>query len=362
MKTLEYSKISETGVPDMVDIDELNSASLLFNLMNRYKKKQIYTYVGPILLALNPFGPVPGITGPEVMARYKEIITTAQPLQLKKTLDPHIYTISAIAYRNLRETRTRQGIVISGESGAGKTESAKIAMDFLTKVMANEEAKQDDDIGTKILACNPILEGFGNAKTVRNNNSSRFGKYTLMYFGLRENKVFGARIKNYLLEKSRVVKVAENERGYHIFYFLVRGASEDMLEKLFLLKKTKPKKEKYNPLEFEYLKTGGDLWLEHDVDGFKEVQETMVALKFSETEMDFVWRSLAVVLHLGQIEYDAASFDDPQNPSKPGQLKNPEKAEQIAKLLGFKKPEELSKILLQNCMKMAKDELWTPNS
>lgn len=246
-RTLDFSKVSEQGVADMVEIDELNSASLVYNLATRYRKKQIYTYVGPILLALNPFGPVEGVTGPEVVARYKEVITHPQPLQLKKQLDPHIYTISAIAYRNLRETKVRQGIVISGESGAGKTESAKIAMDFLTKVAKGEDEAPGEDIGKKILDCNPILEGFGNSKTTRNNNSSRFGKYTLMYFGLRENKVYGARIKNYLLEKSRVVKVAANERGYHIFYFLVRGAPIDMLEALYLLK---PNKERYDPLEF----------------------------------------------------------------------------------------------------------------
>lgn len=246
-KTLEYSKAAENGLADMVEIDELNKASLTYNLANRYKKNQIYTYVGPILLALNPFGPVAGISGPAVMKLYSEIITAKQPLQLKKQLDPHIYAISAMAYRNLQETKVRQAIVISGESGAGKTESAKIAMDFLTKFSATGEESAENDIGKKILDCNPILEGFGNSKTLRNNNSSRFGKYVLMYFGLRERKVFGAIIKNYLLEKSRVVKVAAAERGYHIFYFLIRGGSNELLESLFLLK---PDKERHSPLDF----------------------------------------------------------------------------------------------------------------
>jgi len=129
-----------------------------------------------------------------------------------------------------------------------------------------------------------------------------------MYFGLREDKVFGARIKNYLLEKSRVVKVAAIERGYHIFYFLTRGAPIEMLEKLFLLK---PNKERYDPLEFQYLKTGGDLWVEHDVEGFKEVFNTMTDLKFTPEEIDAIWRSLAAVLLLGEINFDQTSFDDP---------------------------------------------------
>jgi myosin heavy subunit len=127
--------------------------------------------------------------------------------------------------------------VISGESGAGKTESAKVAMNFLTDLGKLGGDSDVGDIGSAILACNPVLESFGNAKTVRNDNSSRFGKYTLMYFALDKDAIFGARIKNYLLEKSRVIKVAANERGYHAFYFLLRGAPEDLLKKLALTDK-----------------------------------------------------------------------------------------------------------------------------
>lgn len=140
-----------------------------------------------------------------------------------------------MAYRTLKDTRARQAIVISGESGAGKTESAKVAMNFLTDLGKQGDSKSDvGDIGTKILACNPVLEGFGNAKTVRNDNSSRFGKYTLMYFALNKDEIYGARIKNYLLEKSRVISVAANERGYHSFYFMLRGMPEEQLKPLFL--------------------------------------------------------------------------------------------------------------------------------
>mmetsp|Transcript_84050 Transcript_84050/g.116107 ORF Transcript_84050/g.116107 Transcript_84050/m.116107 type:complete len:176 (+) Transcript_84050:724-1251(+) len=175
-------------------------------------------------------------------------------------------------------------------------------MEFLTELSRQgdnaEEAKEgEEDIGTRILACNPILEGFGNAKTVRNNNSSRFGKYTLMYFSLFEDKVLGARIKNYLLEKSRVIKVAPNERGYHIFYFLLRGGSQKLLEDVFLIndKTKKP----YEFKDFNYIKTGGDLSVEHDVEGYKEIMETFIKLKFSEEEMDRIWRMISAILHLG---------------------------------------------------------------
>ena len=226
--TFEFSAMAEEGIPDMVEIDELNPATLLYNLMARYKREkiEIYTYVGPILLVLNPFKD-PGLNSEENRLRYVEITKTDQPLTLKKELEPHAFALSAIAYATLKKERARQGIVISGESGAGKTESAKTCMDFLTKLVTGDAADPEEDIGKKILACNPILESFGNAKTVRNDNSSRFGKYTLMYFGLGEDKVYGARIKNYLLEKSRVVMVNPNERGYHIFYFILGGLSAD---------------------------------------------------------------------------------------------------------------------------------------
>ena len=137
----------------------------------------------------------------------------------------------------MKDEKRRQGIVISGESGAGKTESAKVAMEFLTELSKAEDAPKDQrSIGDDILACNPILEGFGNSKTVRNDNSSRFGKYVLMYFNLYGNECYGAKIKNYLLEKSRVIKVSPGERGYHIFYFLMRGATDEMIAKLSLFK------------------------------------------------------------------------------------------------------------------------------
>lgn len=139
-----------------------------------------------------------------------------------------------MAYRTLKDTKARQAIVISGESGAGKTESAKVCMNFLTDLGKSKDGPDVGDVGEKILACNPVLEGFGNSKTVRNDNSSRFGKYVLMYFSLDKDIIYGARVLNYLLEKSRVIKVADKERGYHAFYFLLRGAPIETLKPLFL--------------------------------------------------------------------------------------------------------------------------------
>lgn len=193
----------------MVDIDELNPATLLFNMAQMYKRYDIFVYVGPILLVMNPFKALPDRHTEELKKAYMGICNAPSPLTLRKQMQPHTWAVTAIAYRTLKDTRSRQAIVISGESGAGKTESAKVCMNFLTDLGKMGGGGADvGDIGTKILACNPVLEGFGNAKTVRNDNSSRFGKYTLMYFALNHDEIFGARIKNYLLEKSRVITVA----------------------------------------------------------------------------------------------------------------------------------------------------------
>ena len=134
--TLEYSSMAESGIADMVEIDELNPASLLYNLMTRYRRDEIYTYVGPILLVLNPFKGIPHLGTDECRLQYVEITRSDTPLQLKKELPPHSFALSALAYYSLRKEGKRQGIVISGESGAGKTESAKVCMEFLTKLAA----------------------------------------------------------------------------------------------------------------------------------------------------------------------------------------------------------------------------------
>lgn len=198
--------------------------------------------------------------------------------------------------------------MISGESGAGKTESAKVAMNFLTDLGKLGGAKSDvGDVGESILACNPVLESFGNAKTVRNDNSSRFGKYVLMYFALDKDEIFGARIKNYLLEKSRVIKVADKERGYHVFYFLLRGAPKELLKDLCL---TDAKGERLPISAFNYLKTGGELPEKHDVDGWDELLRTVKNLGFTPEQIDAIWRCCAATLLLGQIEFDKISFKD----------------------------------------------------
>lgn len=143
--TMDYSHTANKGLPDMVDIDELNHATLMHNLYSRYRMDQIYTYVGPIILAMNPFKNLDkSLYSPEQLVMYKSILTSKQPYEDKKTFPPHIWTITALAYRQMMEEKSKQAIVISGESGSGKTENAKRAMKFLTGLGANHSQSAAD--------------------------------------------------------------------------------------------------------------------------------------------------------------------------------------------------------------------------
>ena len=259
--TLDYSQNAIAGLPDMVDIDELNHATLLQNLEARYNRDEIYTYVGPIILAVNPFMNLNDKLYTDAqMDMYKTIIKSKTPYDDKKSMPPHIWTITSLAYRQMIELKTKQAIVISGESGSGKTENAKRAMKFLTSLGAVQpkSGKVDDvPIEQKILDTNPVLEGFGNAKTVRNNNSSRFGKYVLLYYTQSKGEILGARVKNYLLEKSRIVGPAAGERNYHAFYQLLRGADDSLLNELGLINPAT--KQRMTLYDFNYMKNGADV-------------------------------------------------------------------------------------------------------
>lgn len=296
---MEYSDSAEKGIPDMIDMNELNHATLLVNMKKRYDRDEIFTFVGPTLLIINPFKKIPGLYGEDIVDQYMSIITCENMIERKKELDPHIYSVAATAFRQLKENKEKQAIVISGESGAGKTESAKIAMKFLTALSSlghkGEEKKLPEgevSIEQKILNCNPVLEAFGNAKTVRNNNSSRFGKYVKLVFDQKKGGILGAETMNYLLEKSRVCKQSSEERNYHIFYHLLKGAS---VEKLKDLKLTSTN---FRPeyTDFNFLKHGTDINNPEILDDkalFDETIEVFNDLGFKQEEQDAIWRTVA---------------------------------------------------------------------
>ncbi|KAJ8981406.1 hypothetical protein NQ317_010344 [Molorchus minor] len=217
LKTMHISSIN--GVDDMINLGDLQEYAILRNLHKRYREKKIYTYTGTMLIAINPY---------ELLPIYTNAIITQYRNKKFEELHPHIFAIGDNSYNDMITTKQSQCIVISGESGAGKTESTKLILQYLASTSG-----QHSWIEQQILEANPILEAFGNAKTVRNDNSSRFGKYIDVHFN-KGGYIEGARIEQYLLEKSRVVSQNNGERNYHIFYSMLSGMSKDEKKRLDL--------------------------------------------------------------------------------------------------------------------------------
>lgn len=338
---MEYSIPAEDGMPDMIDMNELNHATLLFNMRQRYLKDQICTFVGPTLLIINPFKSMDYLYTHEIIEKYYSIVTCENVLQRKKELDPHIYSVAASAFRQLMENNQKQAIIISGESGAGKTESAKIAMKFLTALStlsgAKEDSKVEDEVSIeqKILNCNPVLEAFGNSKTVRNNNSSRFGKYVKLVFNIKKGEILGAEILNYLLEKSRVCKQAPKERNYHIFYCLLKGADDEKLQKLNLFVDGKRPTFK----DFNYLKNGVDDKKLPDEELYRElVEEEFVGLGFTDKEQEAIWKIVAACLLIGELKFSDKDFDESGTPCN---IENQDVLEKLCQVIGIESPKDL---------------------
>lgn len=199
----------------MVLLQRVTVAGIAENLKKRYKEKIIYTYIGPVLISMNPFQQLKIFTDKEV-EQYQGAICYENP--------PHIYALTDNMYRNLMIELENQCVITSGESGAGKTVSAKLIMAYIAKISGGGPTVQR--VKEIILESNPLLEAFGNAKTVRNNNSSRFGKYVEIQFS-RGGEPIGGKVSNFLLEKSRIVMQNQDERNFHIFYQMCSGATED---------------------------------------------------------------------------------------------------------------------------------------
>jgi len=200
----------------------LNEATLLHNLRLRYGKNKIYTYVANILIAVNPYYEIPKLYSRDIIMQYKG--------KSLGTLPPHVFAIADKAFRDMEVLKKSQSIIVSGESGAGKTESTKYILRYLTEICGQ---RVSGNIEKRIVEANPLLEAFGNAKTMRNLNSSRFGKYVEVHFD-KQSKLVGAFISHYLLEKSRICKQSPGERNYHVFYRLCAGAPQKIRSALKL--------------------------------------------------------------------------------------------------------------------------------
>ncbi|XP_046676172.1 myosin-VIIa isoform X1 [Homalodisca vitripennis] len=278
---------SVQGVEDMISLGDLHEAGILRNLLIRYNENLIYTYTGSILVAVNPYQILP--------------IYTAEQIKLYKDrkigeLPPHIFAIGDNSYTHMKRFRQDQCIVISGESGAGKTESTKLILQYLAAISGKHSW-----IEQQILEANPILEAFGNAKTIRNDNSSRFGKYIDIHFN-SGGVIEGAKIEQYLLEKSRIVSQSKDERNYHIFYCILAGLSKEEKQKLELS----------DASHYKYLTGGGSITCEgrDDAAEFADIRSAMKVLLFSDQEIWEILKLLAALLHIGNIKYKAAIIDN----------------------------------------------------
>ncbi|KAM6934834.1 unconventional myosin-Ib isoform 7-T7 [Xenentodon cancila] len=275
------------GVGDMVLLEPLSEDSFLENLKNRFDHNEIYTYIGSVVISLNPYRSLPIYT-PDKVEEYRN--------RNFYELSPHIYALADEAYRSLRDQDKDQCILITGESGAGKTEASKLVMSYVAAVCG--KGQEVNKVKEQLLQSNPVLEAFGNAKTVRNDNSSRFGKYMDIEFDFKGDPLGGV-ISNYLLEKSRVVKQPRGERNFHIFYQLLSGASDDTLKKLKLDRDFS----KYNYLSLDSAVVSGL----DDAANFRTVRNAMQIVGFMTDEVQSVLELVAAVLKLGNIEFKPES-------------------------------------------------------
>uniref|UniRef100_A0A8D1MCL8 Unconventional myosin-VIIa n=1 Tax=Sus scrofa TaxID=9823 RepID=A0A8D1MCL8_PIG len=275
------------GVEDMIRLGDLNEAGILRNLLIRYRDHLIYTYTGSILVAVNPYQLL-SIYSPEHIRQYTNKKIGEMP--------PHIFAIADNCYFNMKRNSRDQCCIISGESGAGKTESTKLILQFLAAISG-----QHSWIEQQVLEATPILEAFGNAKTIRNDNSSRFGKYIDIHFNKR-GAIEGARIEQYLLEKSRVCRQAPDERNYHVFYCMLEGMSEEQKKKLGLGQAT----------DYNYLAMGNCITCEGREDSleYANIRSAMKVLMFTDTENWEISKLLAAILHLGNLQYKDRTFEN----------------------------------------------------
>uniref|UniRef100_A0A5F7ZMQ5 Unconventional myosin-XIX n=1 Tax=Macaca mulatta TaxID=9544 RepID=A0A5F7ZMQ5_MACMU len=281
---------------DLTRVNPVTLETVLRCLQARYMADRFYTNAGCTLVALNPFKPIPQLYSPELMREYH---AAPQPQKLK----PHVFTVGEQTYRNVKSLiePVNQSIVVSGESGAGKTWTSRCLMKFYAVVAASpaswETHKIAERIEQRILNSNPVMEAFGNACTLRNNNSSRFGKFIQLQLN-RAQQMTGAAVQTYLLEKTRVACQASSERNFHIFYQICKGASED------------------ERLQWHLPEGAAFSWLPNperslEEDCFEVTREAMLHLGIDTPTQNNIFKVLAGLLHLGNIQF-AASEDEAQ--------------------------------------------------
>ncbi|KAM9369051.1 unconventional myosin-IXb [Phaethornis superciliosus] len=321
---------------DLCNLPNLTETTLLENLKCRFLKHKIYTYAGSILIAINPFKFLP-IYNPKYVKMYENH-------QLGK-LEPHIFAIADVAYHTMLKKHINQCIVISGESGSGKTQSTNFLIHCLTALSQKGYAS---GVERTILGAGPVLEAFGNAKTAHNNNSSRFGKFIQVNY-LENGIVRGAVVEKYLLEKSRLVSHEKDERNYHVFYYLLLGVNEEE-RKEFHLKQP----EDYFYLNQHNLKIEDGEDLRHDFERLKQAME-MVGF-FSATKKQ-IFSVLSAILYLGNVTYKKKATGREEGL----EVGPPEVLDILSQLLKVKR-EILVEVLTKRKTVTANDKLILPYS
>jgi len=300
--------LSSLGAENMTSLIHLNEAGILQNITYRFQFDLVYTYVGQILIAVNPYKKLLGMNKTSI-----NIYRSGDA-----ELAPHAYAISNNAFSSMMGKGLNQSIVISGESGAGKTETTKICMRYLSEVGGSQGVSRKED---QVMQSSYILEGFGNAKTLRNDNSSRFGKFTLLQFDAK-GAVVGATIEQYLLEKSRLVFQSRDERNYHAFYQLLKGSTA---EERAALQVTSAEDFYYTNQSYCW-----DVSSISDGKDFQLVRDAMKTLGITAADQSAIWRTLASLLHLGNVQFD-------KGPEDAAAVRNPAAFSVIASLLAVNK-------------------------
>ncbi|XP_025262953.1 myosin heavy chain, muscle isoform X29 [Camponotus floridanus] len=321
-KQFRKDQLSQVNPPkfekseDMADLTYLNEASVLHNLKQRYYAKLIYTYSGLFCVAINPYKRFPVYTH-----RCAKLYRGKR----RNEVPPHIFAISDGAYVNMLTNSENQSMLITGESGAGKTENTKKVIAYFATVGASskkekeEPGKKKGSLEDQVVQTNPVLEAFGNAKTVRNDNSSRFGKFIRIHFG-PSGKLAGADIETYLLEKARVISQQSLERSYHIFYQMMSGSVKGLKEMCLLTN---------NIHDYHFVSQG-----KTTIPGLDDGEELLVTdqafdvLGFTQEEKDNIYKITAAVMHMGGMKFKQRGREEQ------AEADGTEEGDRVAKLLG----------------------------
>merc|ERR1719385_377609 len=319
---------------DMADLTCLNEASVLHNIKERYYSGLIYTYSGLFCVVVNPYKRLP---------IYTEKIIEIYKGKKRHEVPPHVFAITDTAYRSMLQDREDQSILCTGESGAGKTENTKKVIQYLAHVAASKpkstsHAPTSGELEQQLLKANPILEAFGNAKTVKNDNSSRFGKFIRINFDA-SGYIAGANIETYLLEKARIIRQAPDERTFHIFYQLLTGASQELKSQMIL-----EDARNYTFMTKGAVRVPGI----EDVEEFQMTQNAMKVMGISDEDMSSIWRVISASLLFGNMEFKQERNSDQAT------LPDNTVAQKVAHLLGIQVT-DLTKAFLKPRIKVGRD-------